>query len=572
MRDYYSLHGVFLSSVEPTELPLLVQPDRAAGPTPFERELGKRQAVVDDFLKARHAEMLPQFRARAAVYLVAASQGTGRRGDRREQTDLNRALLFRWRAFLADAREKHDPILAPLLAFAALPKADFAARARPLAERIVANSEPGKPINSLVAKAFAGKPPGSLQEVGERYEALFKDTDTAWQSLLRAAPKGAPTCLPTPEQEAIRQVLYGPNAPANIPLAQMARYLDRAQRNKLTPLQRRVEQWKANSPDAPPRAMVLQDNPSVVPARLLVRGNPNNPGAVVPRQFLEVLAGPQRKPFTRGSGRLELARAIASRDNPLTARVLVNRIWQHHFGAGLVPTPGDFGFRGDPPTHPELLDWLAWTFMEQGWSIKHLHRLIVLSAVYRQASDDNLQSAAIDPENTLLWRMNRQRLELEPLRDALLAVSGHLDDRMGGLAVDLTKRPYPPRRTVYGFIDRQNLPGLYRAFDLASPDTATLKRHTTTVPQQALFLMNGAFVLEQARAFATRPDVVSQKDDRARIDRMHRIAYGRPADAEEIELGLAFLRSAADGKTEPLSPWMQYAQVLLLANELAFVD
>ena len=268
-----------------------------------------------------------------------------------------------------------------------------------------------------------------------------------------------------------------------------------------------------------------------------------------------------------------MAKAIASPDNPLTARVMVNRVWQHHFGQGLVRTPSDFGLRGEPPTHPELLDFLAAQFIESGWSVKQLHRRILLSAVYRQTSDDSAKAAAVDPENRLLWRMNRQRLEFEPLRDSLLAVAGRLDARMGGTAVDITIAPYPARRSIYGFIDRQNLPGLFRTFDLASPDTATPQRHATTVPQQALFLMNAPFVLDQARAFAARPDVAGQKTDHERIGRMHQIAYGRPADPDEIIQGLKFIHAAAaDEKSGELSAWEQYAQVLLLANELAFVD
>ncbi len=150
-------------------------------------------------------------------------------------------------------------------------------------------------------------------------------------------------------------------------------------------------QWQATSPGAPPRAMVLQDAPTPVTPHVFLRGNPHNPGPEVPRQFLEVLAGEKRQPFRDGSGRLELARAIAAKDNPLTARVMVNRIWLHHFGAGLVRTPSDFGLRGDPPTHPELLDWLAATFVEDGWSIKKLHRLILLSSTYQQATSDDPQ-------------------------------------------------------------------------------------------------------------------------------------------------------------------------------------
>jgi mono/diheme cytochrome c family protein len=553
-RDYYSLYGIFASSVEPADLPLLVRRDPKAGLTTFDKELQKRQAVVDRFLEKCQAELLSAFRARAAKYLLAAT-GPRQRDPRTE--DLHPRLLEGWRKYLEEARKKHHPVLAPWLDFASLPRDDFAARGKALAARIAANRGSGKSINPLVAKAFAGLAPETLADVATLYEKLFKEAETA---KVRSA-----------DLEAIRQVLHGRGSPVDIPVTRIKPYLDRAQSDKLTALERQVEQWKATGPGAPPRAMVLNDAPSPSNPRVLIRGNPNNPGISVPRQFLEVLSPEKRKPFRRGSGRLELARAIASRDNPLTARVMVNRVWQHHFGFGLVRTPGDFGKRGEPPSHPELLDWLADRFVADGWSIKNLHRLILRSAAYQQTSDDNPKPAAVDPDNQLLWRMNRRRLEFEPLRDSLLAVSGHLKEVLGGPPVDITKLPFPPRRSVYGFIDRQNLPGLFRTFDLASPDTATPQRHATTVPQQALFLMNSPFVIEQARAFAARPDVVSRKKEEDRIDRMHRLAYGRPADSDEIAVGLAFLRGAATGKSV-LSPWGQYAQVLLLANELAFVD
>jgi hypothetical protein len=344
-------------------------------------------------------------------------------------------------------------------------------------------------------------------------------------------------------------------------------------REELKALQTKVDEWNVTGPGSPPRAMVLQDAPAPANPHVFLRGNPKNRGDAVPRQFLQVLAGEKRQPFTQGSGRLELAKAIAARDNPLTARVLVNRVWLHHFGQGLVRTPSDFGFRGEPPTHPELLDYLAYRFVDEGWSIKKLHRLILLSNTYQQASADNAQAAAVDPENRLLWRMNRNRLDFEELRDSLLAVSGRLDRTAGGPAVDLTKAPFPTRRTVYGFIDRQNLPGLFRTFDFASPDTTSPQRYNTTVPQQALFLMNSPFVLEQARAFAARPDVASLTDDEARIQQMHWLAYGRPADADDVAVGKKFLAAvSAETHKGGLGAWEQYAQVLLLANEFAFVD
>src|SRR5204862_5826437 len=182
------------------------------------------------------------------------------------------------------------------------------------------------------------------------------------------------------------------------------------------------------------------------------------PGPEVPRRFLEVLSEPDRPPFTNGSGRLELARAIASRDNPLTARVYVNRVWLHHFGEGLVSTPGDFGVRTEPPLHRALLDYLAATFLENGWSTKYLHRLIVLSATYQQSSDAPPASVKADPDNRLVARMNRQRLDFEAMRDTVLALGGRLDLTLGGIPVELHTEPFATRRTIYGLIDRQNLP------------------------------------------------------------------------------------------------------------------
>jgi cytochrome c553 len=349
---------------------------------------------------------------------------------------------------------------------------------------------------------------------------------------------------------------------------------NRKVRDDLRKLTNQVTKWEAEGDGGPARAMALVDLPTPVTPHVLLRGKAENPGPEVPRQFLEVLSSDKREPFKDGSGRLELARAIASRDNPLTARVMLNRIWLHHFGEGIVRTPSDFGARGEAPTHPELLDWLASQFMDDGWSIKKMHRLMLLSNTYQQSSDDDAAKRAADPENRLLSRMNRLRLEYEPLRDSLLAAGGDLDPRMGGKGDDMTnpRPPFSHRRTIYGFIDRQNLPGVMRTFDFASPDATVGMRHATTTPPQALFLMNNTFVVEQAKAFAARPDVAGQSDA-ARIDRMYRIAFGRPAEPDEVTLGLTFLKQASDNAAgNRLSPWEQYGQVLLEANEFAFVD
>ena len=240
----------------------------------------------------------------------------------------------------------------------------------------------------------------------------------------------------------------------------------------------------------------------------------------------------------------------------------------HHFGSGIVRTPSDFGLRSEPPTHPELLDYLAGTFMENGWSIKHLHRLILLSAVYQQQGDDRPECRRIDPENTLLWKMNRRRLDFEATRDALLAVAGALDAKIGGPPMKNFADSACRRRTIYAFIDRLNVPGLLRTFDFPSPDATSPQRTTTTVAPQALFLMNNPFVLEQARRVLKRSEVAAETDGTGKIARLHCLVYGRLPAAQEQGLGVEFMA----GSNKSTLAWERYVQALLLTNEFVFVD
>jgi hypothetical protein len=306
--------------------------------------------------------------------------------------------------------------------------------------------------------------------------------------------------------------------------------------------------------EAAPLLLVDADKP--YEPVIFLRGSPGNRGDRVPRRFLTCLSDGEPKPFEQGSGRWELAQAIASEANPLTARVWVNRVWTQLFGEGLVTTPSDFGTRSDPPSHPELLDWLAIRFVQEGWSTKWLIRQIVLSGVYRQASEHRDECAAADPENRLLWRVNRRRLDLEALRDSLLVAAGRLDTTMGGPSVQLTGEPFPTRRTVYGFVERQNLPGMFRTFDFAGPDTHSPKRPYTTVPQQALFLMNSPFALEQAMHLAARDEVKQAATDDERILQLFRLALGRAPDGEELALVREFAGSSEpSGETPDAAIW-----------------
>jgi hypothetical protein len=330
---------------------------------------------------------------------------------------------------------------------------------------------------------------------------------------------------------------------------------------------------KQKSKDKTPRPPVvhsLTEGKKVANLRVYLRGNPNTQGEEAPRRFPAILAGEDPPPFTRGSGRLELAQAIASKDNPLTARVLVNRVWAHLFGRGLVGTPSNFGALGERPTHPELLDWLANRFMAEGWSIKKLTRAVLLSEAYQRSSGFDEKNARLDPDNRLLWRMNRRRLEAEPWRDALLAVAGNLDRTMGGPAIDLSATDNR-RRTLYGAVSRHNLDPLLRLFDFPDPNLTVDQRPVTIVPLQQLFVLNSDFMLRQAKAFASRVQAGSESYESARIRRAYLLAYGRPPVDREIRLGIQFLASTSDG-SGALSAWDRYAQVLLSANEFAFVD
>ena len=570
--DYYSLYGVFASSEEPREQPVIGTPEKTAKYAAFEKELAKRREAVDAFLKKQHEEIVPKLRTADGIrsYLAAVyefeHQGEKDRMDERRfgfARDLSGFVLGRWRGFLNARKEKHDPVFAPWLAYAAVPPAEFAAKAGEVTARVVDAAPADKPIHPLVAEKFKGKPPASIGEAAQRYAELLAAHDK-------------PEKLPDAQQEALRLVVRGDGAPTNIAVNDTDKLLKRDTRNQYRDLRKKVEAFQANNPDAPPRAMVLVDNSTPRNARVFLRGNPNNPGKEVPRQFLSVLTGEKREPFKDGSGRLELAKSIASPENPLTARVMVNRVWTWHFGAGLVRTPSDFGLRSDPPTHPELLDYLAHRFVENGWSVKKLHKLIMLSSAYQQTSDHNPTAYAADPENTLLWRSNRRRLEFEALRDSVLAVTGKLDRALGGRPVDITGDSNVARRTVYGFIDRQNLPGMFRSFDFASPDTHSPQRFTTTVPQQALFMMNSPFVVNQAKALAARPEVAREAEPSKRVETMYRLLFGRGPTPDELWSAAEFIRGEeahqSPGTPSALSAWEKYAQVLLQSNEFVFVD
>ncbi|MFA6547208.1 MAG: DUF1549 and DUF1553 domain-containing protein, partial [Limisphaerales bacterium] len=329
-----------------------------------------------------------------------------------------------------------------------------------------------------------------------------------------------------------------------------------------------------------------------VNARIQLRGEPEKPGAEVPRRFLELLGGDPLPPDETGSGRLELAGWLTRPSNPLTARVFVNRVWQWHFGQGLVTTPSDFGLRGDPPSHPELLDWLASEFIASGWSVKALHRLIMRSQTYQLASDDHAANLRRDPSNRWLWRHARRPLDAESIRDAMLAVSGRLDRTVPG------PHPFPlvqtwnysihvpfyqvydsDHRSVYLMLQRNRRHPFLAMFDAADPNMSVSQRQPTTTPTQTLYLMNSPFVQQQAEAFARRL-ISAPGDDAARVRLAFAMAHGRVPSKAESRDALAFLagyRQKLAGLAKPPDreaglAWAGLAHVLLTSNAFLYVD
>lgn len=556
IRDYYSLYGVFENATE-QHTPIISNPAERAKYLLYAAELRARIRSFEMFKDAERKKLAALGWQEAARYLLAAhfKEEVKVGENRRREDGLDQQLVDKFANLLNGLDEYHHPVLAAWHEFSKLKPESFANESKKLAATIAANNDPDKPHNPLVAALFTGKPPKDLPEVAARYGKLFGNVARKWLRKVAEADRmdiARPNLLEDEAEDEIRRLFFGESPNFELSEDNLKDRLEDEPRETFEKLRKAVGDWIAG-PEAPPHARLLVDPDEPATPRVRIRGQADARGDEVPRQFLAVLAGDQRKPFTQGTGRRELADALAAKENPLTARVWVNRVWAHLFGRGIVATTSDFGLRSSPPTHPELLDWLALTLMEDGWSTKKLIRRIVLSKVYQQASGDRTDTQA-DPENTLLWRMNRKRLEFEPLRDAMLAAAGNLNTTLGGRPV--TEPTQSNRRSLYLFVDRGSLSPVLRTFDFANPDLSSPGRHETTVPQQALFLLNNPFVIEQARKLAARS---ATKDDAAWVRAMYATTFTRQPTADEVSRAVAFLQAATRlkdvGAKPPVSPW-----------------
>ena len=586
--DYYSLYGVFASSEKPYDLPLLDNPESIPGGVEFEKKLAAARKTLEEHVDAEYVKQSLAAKLRIEDYLVRVATTkpdlaeTAVFGLSLTPDALRPPIVLRWRRFVEQRAKPEDPIFGLWAQLMETPEAELPARAKQLA----ATSQ-GNPV---LAKAFAEAMVTNKAAVASLYGKVLRGLYDRFE----APSTNAAHATPSADEAALLALLTSKESPGYFAKSQTHNYMARVEQDRYGGLVQELDKVVTLATNTPPRrAMVVRDTPELYQPRVFIRGSPARPGREVPRAFPQILAGTNRAAFAHGSGRLDLGEAIASPQNPLTARVYVNRVWMEHFGEPLVATPSDFGARAEPPVQKELLDYLAARFMADGWSVKKLHRLILSSACYQQASSALIAGKAkpvnsvvaqfakgekVDPDNKLLWFYPRRRLDFEAIRDTLLTVSGRIENELGGRPVDVEEATVN-RRTVYALVDRQDLPGMFRAFDFACPDQSVERRSRTTVPQQALFVMNSPFALTQARALAARTATARPEE---RVKRLYQYALARLPEKEEIRQALQFVNAAGSAAPSPLpepkpeqrvfTGWEQFAQALLMSNELMFVE
>ena len=551
-EDYYALLGVFNSS-EIDEYPLSAE-EVVEQYRKEEERLNAEKKALDEFRANQRSQLIEALAHQTSCYIQASWKVL--RSNEKEDLDsvtqdqgLDKETLNRWIEYLSTFPRDH-PFLDPW---------DQALASGAKAHRI---EEIAQSVEALVISV--GREKRRVDEENERRThgktrveigktellSLERDKYFLWRDLASEKEFTAPSKFES-------GILYYLEEKVD-------RFLDGVWKSHLDALSRRVERLEAAMPEKYPFFHVISDKEKASNEHVRIRGNPSNLGEEVPRRFLSILSQSEPRPFTRGSGRLELAEAIASPDNPLTARVMVNRIWLQHFGQGIVRTPSNLGQMGDRPSHPELLDYLALCFVESGWSVKAMHRKIMLSATYALSTRFSEANYKVDPESRLLWRHRPRRLDAEALRDSLLQVSGKLELGVGGVSSRLDDESNL-RRTVYGFVSRRRLDTLLALFDFPNPNSSSPRRILTNTPLQGLFFLNSELVARMARALSQRLEVEAGGKEPARITLAYRLLFGRQPSPKEMQIGLSFVNHESDA-------WARYAQTLLSSNEFLYIN
>ena len=641
-KDYYALHGVFSSITEPSEKPLIGMKS-----TPQQRQdFEKKYVALIKNLGNRYYDIvgrdLAEFYRVPGPYIRAAFTNGGKKGNK--GNDEQKDLVAQYKLdpelvqLLGRGIQRNPSVWGPLASFKNGGNGLKFRKMTPMAATVAAgrleaklgdkgaklgammSERAGAGTNPLVEKALTDAQPKSFDAAIEVYAQLFTSLSAKTKAFIPTM-KGATSITVPGYDDNLVDLLRGPFEVVPAPMISQD-WIEGAVQGWPQKLAGRaglnfseINLLEISHPGAPAHAMIVKDKASPVNSPVFIRGQQESKGAIVPRGFLEILSpGHKSVEFSKGSGRLELAQCIASKENPLTARAIVNRVWMHHFGEGFVRTPDDLGTMSEKPSHPELIDYLAnWFMNDGGWSLKRLHKFIVMSRVFQESSHTRPEYEVIDPANRLLWRANVRRLDFEATRDSLLVYSGDLDRTVGGKPINLTDEPYSYRRSVYGYIDRGNLPELMAHFDFSDPDMPNSKRSTTIVPQQALFLMNSPMIVDVARKVLARPEVARQNGGLFKVAALYRIIFQRSPKPQETQQALRFVEaetklqgeaaaeigtktaSAGNGKggagkgrndskfaaiqnegfrvtKKVLTPWETYVQALLMSNESAYVN
>ena len=615
-KDYYALYACLANSLPPETLPIVGGVPDSPETTEYRQKLQELQHRYDEMARDQIEIMRGRFHMQVGLYLREIAGGATEQ-DLSTQflsyrtDDLRPLITNRWLTYLG-ALGDSDPVFGPWHQLSRLEPGSFGSKASELIASLAkqnADAGVGGDLHALGAVApkwnprlldsLSKKQPQSMFEVADAYGSLFAEIHQEWlQSLGQASQEGVSEESVVPDEDAkhvsinspvhrqLRWHLYGVGTPTDISTKEAAKLLNRTVADSLSGKRGAIHELHLSSPGSPPRAMALNENVEQKDYFVFLRGNPLSRGEPVKPGFLTAITNTSRannQPvYLDGKRRLGLANSIIDPENPLTRRVLVNWVWQHHFGHGLVRTADDFGTRGRAPSHPALLDYLAHQFAENGWSIKDLHRRILLTEAYQQASVEIELARTKDPENDLFWRMPRRRLDLEAMRDAMLAVSGELQTTLGGKPFPLNQNPAVPRRSVYGFINRDIVSNLSSTFDVANPNACTVKRPDTTVPQQTLFALNSEFIQDRAAKLSDLSNAESGGDSRLRVGWIYQRLFSRNPTEEEIATVLQFVLSDQNASevavATPAAPaksvdvWTRLIHALLASNEFIFID
>ena len=533
-RDYYALYSIFNSSEEPANdaLPIIGHASNEADAKDYEAKVAEIAVKELEFKKKvyeeiRNPERVAEYLAFAQEAVTIKDRNTlkGRAG----QLKLRDKVADQWGDFLKRyaLKSKPHPVMLAWKEFADLPADQFEAKAPEIVKAMI---KPERGLNAVPRNELAKRPaPKSFNEVASMYADIFN------------------TCLAGKEPDnadwkEVREILQSDPSPMSVPVEQANVFFTRKDLTQVVKTANERVKLETDHPGAPPRAMVMLDKPKPADVSIFIRGNPSRRGAPAPRGWLTMFGGDE---FKEGSGRLELAKKIASKDNPLTARVIVNRIWTQHFGKPLVGQTSDFGMQTDKPTQQDVLDYLAASFMEDGWSLKKLHQRILTSRTYQQTAQSTPEKNLKDADNELISRQNRQRLDYESMRDAMLQVAGELDrGKIGGRALEYKDKDADTRRSLYMLVDRYEQATVPAMFDFANPDNHSPMRYVTTVPQQALFLMNSPFMQKRSTKLAEETPVKGSTIDSESIQALYHRVLLRDAHPDEVEMAQRFCTDA----------------------------